>query len=1489
MAEATAVREQLAPSSGGGPPARPRRGVTIFWHAAFFALAYVPVLRMHPGEIEADTKSYLYLDPARFLKRAVSLWDPHIAMGTLSHQTIGYLFPMGPYYLLLHELGVPAWVSQRLWLGTLVLLAGYGMRYMLRTLGVEGAGIGVAMIAYAFTPYVLGYTSIYSALLLPWAALPWWIGYAERALRGDGSDPAAWKFDAWKYAALFALTVQLAGSVNGSSLVFALLGPLLWIVHAAIFRPDTRARAWAVTWRAALLTIVTSLWWFWPLLIEGKYGVNILRFTESTQAVATTSQPYEVLRGLGNWYFYGTDRLGAWVDARPFYTQRVDFVFVSYVVPALALLGAAVLRWKHRAYFIGLLFLAVIIAVGAEPYDHPSILGAIYKNLALHRNIVFAFRNVGRVMPLLTVSVAAILGVAVSAFARRMRDVRRPVIGLAASGIVLAVCLVNAVPALGGHYYSKYLEYSKVPSYWRQAIAYMDAQPHDTRVLALPGSDFASYRWGDTRDPIEPGLMDRPYAARELVAYGTAPTINLLRSLDHRVQEGALDPAALAPMAKLMGVGDVEVRSDLEGDRYSLVPAGELWRTIGDPTAPGLDPPKKFGKTTASNSLVYSEFGDLTIPKSQQPVPPAVAVMPVKNPLPIVRSEPASAAMLVDGDGEGVVDVASAGLLDPSRLLLYSAPYLNDPQQLRSLAAGSKAELVVTDSNRKRGQRWSGLHDNFGYTEQAGEKPLAEDPLDQRLDPFEQFGTSDATRTTTVLSGAKSVRATTYGEPVFAYSPGERPAAAFDGDVRTSWTVDNGQTVGHERLVLTLDHPITTDHVNLVQFTGRQRQTDPLPNRLVSQVSLLFDGKHEVKATVTGKSLYDKGQTIQFPKQHFSTLELVIDKVSGKHSILYPSMNPVGFSEIRVADDAKGAKPVRIAESAQLPSDLLQGLGSASATHPLMYVLSRDSTMDGAAMNRRFYLPTARSFSFTGTGHVSAVATDGAIDGLFGFPDASVPGGLTATSDERLGAPTTRASSALDGDARTSWQTPVGAPADSLTFSVHDPITFDHLALTLVADGRHSLPLSLDIKADKGPTRTVNLTLPKANSTPLGLMNVNVKFPAITGKRFRVTVENVRQVYYANSIMPVGIAELGVPGVKRAASPSFIPNTCYDNIVTLDGTPLPVKFAGLTETALKQKPLPMTLCDPKQVLQLGAGYHDLRITMSPHNPTGFDVNRVVLASNAHDAAAAPTALTAATSPPPSTHVVHSDNTSMTVRIDHATQPFWFVLGQSYSSGWTATVNGHSLGTPQLVNGFANGWRISPTTGSMTLHVVWAPEKSVRLALVASSIGGLACLAILLLALARRRRNRALALEPLAVVGWPHPARLVGRRAQWVALGVGVIGALVVRPWVGLLVGLVTLAAARWPVVRWAMRFAPFLLTAGVAVYVPLEQYFHRYPPRFNWSAFFSAATIPAWIAVLLLLADVMLHVAGPADSDTGTASGTGTEDQRDAAGEGVTP
>ena len=45
------------------------------------------------------------------------MWDPNIGLGTVTHQNIGYLWPMGPWYWSSSTLGVPDWVAQRLWLG----------------------------------------------------------------------------------------------------------------------------------------------------------------------------------------------------------------------------------------------------------------------------------------------------------------------------------------------------------------------------------------------------------------------------------------------------------------------------------------------------------------------------------------------------------------------------------------------------------------------------------------------------------------------------------------------------------------------------------------------------------------------------------------------------------------------------------------------------------------------------------------------------------------------------------------------------------------------------------------------------------------------------------------------------------------------------------------------------------------------------------------------------------------------------------------------------------------------------------------------------------------------------------------------------------------------------------------------------------------------------------------------------------------------------
>ena len=80
------------------------------------------------------------------------MWDPNIGFGTVTHQNIGYLFPMGPFYWVFDRLGVPDWVAQRLWLGSILFFAGLGMLYLFRTLGLRGSGAVVGALAVHAQP-----------------------------------------------------------------------------------------------------------------------------------------------------------------------------------------------------------------------------------------------------------------------------------------------------------------------------------------------------------------------------------------------------------------------------------------------------------------------------------------------------------------------------------------------------------------------------------------------------------------------------------------------------------------------------------------------------------------------------------------------------------------------------------------------------------------------------------------------------------------------------------------------------------------------------------------------------------------------------------------------------------------------------------------------------------------------------------------------------------------------------------------------------------------------------------------------------------------------------------------------------------------------------------------------------------------------------------------------------------------------------------------
>src|SRR5882757_5558895 len=302
-----------------------------------------------PGQISPDTKLDLTANPLRFLARATNLWNSELPFGQAQNQAYGYLFPHGTFFLAGHLLGLPGWITQRLWWALLLAVGYWGLLRVAEALGIGSpTSRAVGAAAFALSPRVLTTLGSISSETLPIMLAPWVLLPAILALRDSASSGPSVR----RLAGQAGVAVALMGAVNAIATLAGCLPAVIWW---ACHRPNRRWWRYAAWWLPALALAMT--WWLVALTLMARISPPFLDFIESSGVTTQWSSLVEVLRGTDSWTPFVAPNATA---GAPLVNGSVA-ILATCLVAAAGLAGLAMGGMPARGRLVTMLLVGVVL------------------------------------------------------------------------------------------------------------------------------------------------------------------------------------------------------------------------------------------------------------------------------------------------------------------------------------------------------------------------------------------------------------------------------------------------------------------------------------------------------------------------------------------------------------------------------------------------------------------------------------------------------------------------------------------------------------------------------------------------------------------------------------------------------------------------------------------------------------------------------------------------------------------------------------------------------------------------------------------------------------------------------------------------------------------------------------------------------------------------------------------------------------------------
>ncbi len=1274
----TIARDQVrdeAELPAASPPADRPRSITR-WVALVWLVAFLILLANASGHIFFDTKLGVDIDPASFLARLWQLWNPYEWFGTLQDQYIGYAFPMAPFYLVAEALKFPVWITERLWLATLIAVGFAGLLKLGRAvdLGTDRSRVvaGVVFVLWPTFTIAIGSTSagLIPGLLAPWAVLP--------LVRGAKTGSVV------RAAALSGVAVLCMGGVNATSTLDALILPAAFVVT------QTRGRRLvmlSLAWVGAVG--LATMWWVGPLLLQARYSFNFLPYIEQSATTTATMSAATFLRGGGNWTAYFN--LGQpWVNAGWTDVTNPFCITAAAIAAGIGLLGIARRDLRYRGWLRLALAAAALVALAG----YPGALGGLFHHPIdqLLNGVLAPLRSVYKVEP----AVAAVLALGV-AHALVLRTRRTAIISdpanrtlwhLLAAPVIALVLLGLAYPYVTGQVLNPG-SFKSVPGYWYQAAAFIKKHSPNAPALVVPAAAHGTFLWGESEDePLEP-LASSPWVTQGLVPYGGAGSQLLLTSLETAVDSGEDVPGLAATLAR-SGIRYVVVRNDLNPNALGYTPPQTVHNALRS---------SGFRRVAVFGPLVTGEQTDPGAIEIQYALPsyPSVEIFAAKGAQgtavpPPALALPVSRTVLVNGGPDAMLQLVGQGLLKSASPAVIAGDKL----------VTAPATWAVTDSLARADHSFGLIDNSPSYTYTAKETNPSGDPLGGAGQPPRQLlpVSPAGHQTVAVLSGAASVTASSSGSWL-AETPQIDPVNAFDANPGTYWTEASPTTPVGQWIQINFSQPIVlTGQIGIKLLIGDRPVADQLT-------------VHTAAGTVTSHVLpVGTLQALPVPVGETRMLRVTITGARGQ----LPGGPGAGITDIKIP----GVTVTRYSAPAQSPAGQRAARVEFSFSRAVPSPASLADVTAFPPLARQIFTNSAGTYKFSAT----AIAVPGQkLDALLARLTPARKYALEVTASSTWGSLPDLAPVRLfeKGKQRGSWIAGAGLPV--LRLSWRGKRTIRRLVILPVA-GFGAAPESIKITSPDG-VRFASIGLDGLTTLvpPLTTNRMSISFPVV-----QYTVAGSESASGQSAQLPVGLSKLAIPAL-HGLSPTTLSGSATFRLrcgsgpaITVDGQRMPTRIAGTVGDLTNFRPLRVSLCSAGSVLPLSPGQHRLLAS----RPAPFTITGLSLVSQP---APAPSPAAGAGRP---IKILSWQPEYREIRLAPGAASY-VELHQNANPGWVASLDGRAL-TPVTLDGWQQGFVVPAGKGGV-IAMTFAPDRFYHLWIIISAIAALALLAI---ALIRRR-------------------------------------------------------------------------------------------------------------------------------------------------------